>query len=81
MARATGEKEILTNLERQVKILNDELTIRKVAKTQGDACLDILEYSEKKPEPFVSTPSDAAAGAPCNPWHKNPKGKGGCVIL
>ena len=83
MSKATGEKETLANLERQVQTLNDEISIQKVAKTQGEACLEIIEYSEKAVEPFaVGAGNDASGGGVSNnPWHKNPKGKGGCVIL
>jgi hypothetical protein len=83
MPRPVSEKDILSNMEKQVQSLTDELAIRTAATTQSLACSEILAYAESQPEPFAVNENnkDATQGNAINPWHKNPGGGGGCTIL
>jgi len=82
MPRAANVKDVLASTEKQIENLTDELAIRTAAITQGQSCSEILVYAEKEPEPFANDPKEATSGgASSNPWHKNPGGGGGCVVL
>ena len=68
-------EEALAKLEKEMKILNEELEVSKEAKTTKDACAALCDYSEREQEPFSTSYNDV------NEWHKSAGGSGACVIL
>ena len=74
-----NKEEIIQKAEKEIEVLEHELTVCKEATQMSESCKKLREFTEgvetEAEEPFSTTYTKP------NAWHSNPGGGGGCIIL